>query len=195
MENGADVHARACGQFFQKKSQDPCFYFGELPLSLAVCTKQWDVVTYLLENPHQSASPQAADSLGNTALHALVAIADNSVKNTELVTLMYDKLLQAVARLYPTVRLEDIPNLQGLTPLQLAAKEGKIEIFRHILQREFLGRASPFPASSQNGATGLCGCRCTTWPLWTAGRRTQCWRSSPFTAEARTDTEWWFWSR
>lgn len=139
VENGADVHARACGQFFQKKSQDPCFYFGELPLSLAVCTKQWDVVTYLLENPHQSASPQAADSLGNTALHALVAIADNSVKNTELVTLMYDKLLQAVARLYPTVRLEDIPNLQGLTPLQLAAKEGKIEIFRHILQREFPG--------------------------------------------------------
>ncbi|XP_047615034.1 transient receptor potential cation channel subfamily V member 2 [Phacochoerus africanus] len=139
VENGADVHARACGQFFQKKSRDTCFYFGELPLSLAVCTKQWDVVTYLLENPHQSASPQATDSLGNTALHALVAIADNSVKNTELVTLMYDKLLQAVARLYPTVRLEDIPNLQGLTPLQLAAKEGKIEIFRHILQREFPG--------------------------------------------------------
>ena len=101
---------------------------GELPPCLAVCTKQWDVVTSLLENPHQSASPQATDSLGNTALHALVAIADNSVKNTELVTLMYDKLLQAVARLYPTVRLEDIPNLQGLTPLQLAAKEGKIEV-------------------------------------------------------------------
>ncbi|XP_032471849.1 transient receptor potential cation channel subfamily V member 2 isoform X3 [Phocoena sinus] len=139
VENGADVHARACGQFFQKKSQETCFYFGEMPLSLAACTKQWDVVTYLLENPHQPASLQAADSLGNTALHALVMIADDSAENTEMVTRMYDGLLQAGARLCPTVQLEDIPNLQGLTPLKLAAKEGKIEILRHILQREFLG--------------------------------------------------------
>ena len=31
VENGADVHARACGQFFRKKSQETCFYFGEEP--------------------------------------------------------------------------------------------------------------------------------------------------------------------
>ncbi|XP_016052003.1 PREDICTED: transient receptor potential cation channel subfamily V member 2 [Miniopterus natalensis] len=137
--NGADVHARACGHFFQKKSQGTCFYFGELPLSLAACTKQWDVVTYLLENPHQPASLQAADSLGNTVLHALVMIADNSAENSALVTRMYDQLLQAGARLCPTVQLEGITNRQGLTPLKLAAKEGKMEIFRHILQREFSG--------------------------------------------------------
>ncbi|XP_053424564.1 transient receptor potential cation channel subfamily V member 2 isoform X2 [Nycticebus coucang] len=138
VENGADVHARACGQFFQK-GQGTCFYFGELPLSLAACTKQWDVVSYLLENPHQPASLQATDSLGNTVLHALVMIADNSKENSALVTHMYDRLLQAAAHLCPSVQLEDIPNLQGLTPLKLAAKEGKIEIFRHILQREFSG--------------------------------------------------------
>ena len=101
---------------------------GELPLSLAACTKQWDVVTYLLENPHQPASLQAADSLGNTALHALVMIADNSAENSALVIRMYDALLRAGARLCPKVQLEDIPNLQGLTPLKLAAKEGKIEV-------------------------------------------------------------------
>nr|XP_023509327.1 transient receptor potential cation channel subfamily V member 2 isoform X3 [Equus caballus] len=143
VENGADVHARACGHFFQKKSQGTCFYFGELPLSLAACTKQWDVVTYLLENPHQPANLQAADSLGNTALHALVMIADNSEENSALVIWMYDGLLRAGARLCPAVQLEDIPNLQGLTPLKLAAKEGKIEIFRHILQREFSGPCQP----------------------------------------------------
>ncbi|XP_042823697.1 transient receptor potential cation channel subfamily V member 2 isoform X1 [Panthera tigris] len=143
VENGANVHARACGHFFQKKSQGTCFYFGELPLSLAACTKQWDVVTYLLENRHQPASLQAADSLGNTALHALVMIADNSAENSALVIRMYDGLLRAGARLCPTVQLEDIPNLQGLTPLKLAAKEGKIEIFRHILQREFSGPCQP----------------------------------------------------
>ncbi|KAG8521878.1 Transient receptor potential cation channel subfamily V member 2 [Galemys pyrenaicus] len=129
VENGANVHARACGHFFQK-SQETCFYFGELPLSLAACTKQWDVVTYLLENQHQPASLQATDSQGNTVLHALVMIADNSKENSELVIRMYDKLLQAGARLCPTVQLEDIPNLQGLTPLKLAAKEGKIEVSR-----------------------------------------------------------------
>ncbi|XP_054995213.1 transient receptor potential cation channel subfamily V member 2 [Sorex araneus] len=138
VENGANVHARACGHFFQNR-QGTSFYFGELPLSLAACTKQWDVVTYLLENPHQPASLQATDSQGNTVLHALVMIANNSAENTELVISMYDKLLQAAARICPTVELEDIPNLQGLTPLKLAAKEGKIEIFRHILQREFSG--------------------------------------------------------
>ncbi|XP_053521648.1 transient receptor potential cation channel subfamily V member 2 isoform X2 [Artibeus jamaicensis] len=139
VENGADVHARACGQFFQKKSQGAYFYFGELPLSLAACTKQWDVVTYLLENQHRPASLEAADSLGNTVLHALVMIADNSAENSQLVIHMYDRLLQAGVHLCPTVQLEDIPNLQGLTPLKLAAKEGKMEIFRHILQREFSG--------------------------------------------------------
>ncbi|XP_049716410.1 transient receptor potential cation channel subfamily V member 2 isoform X2 [Elephas maximus indicus] len=143
VENGADVHARACGHFFQKRSQGACFYFGELPLSLAACTKQWDVVTYLLENQHQPASLQAADSLGNTVLHALVMIADNSAENSALVIRMYDALLWAGARLCPSVNLEDIPNLQGLTPLKLAAKEGKTEIFRHILQREFEGQCRP----------------------------------------------------
>ncbi|XP_039703357.1 transient receptor potential cation channel subfamily V member 2 isoform X1 [Pteropus medius] len=143
VENGADVHARACGRFFQKKSQGTCFYFGELPLSLAACTKQWDVVTYLLENPNQPARLQATDSLGNTVLHALVMIADNSAENSALVIRMYDGLLQVGARLCPTVQLEDIRNRQGLTPLKLAAKEGKIEIFRHILQREFSGPCQP----------------------------------------------------
>ncbi|XP_021784460.2 transient receptor potential cation channel subfamily V member 2 isoform X8 [Papio anubis] len=126
VENGANVHAQACGRFFQK-GQGTCFYFGELPLSLAACTKQWDVVSYLLENPHQPASLQATDSQGNTVLHALVMISDNSAENIALVTSMYDGLLQAGARLCPTVQLEDIRNRQDLTPLKLAAKEGKIE--------------------------------------------------------------------
>lgn len=101
---------------------------GELPLSLAACTNQWDVVAYLLENQHQPASLQATDSLGNTVLHALVMIADNSPENSALVTHMYDRLLQAGASLCPSLQLEDIPNLRGLTPLKLAAQEGKMEV-------------------------------------------------------------------
>lgn len=29
VENGADVHARAHGEFFRKKKEGVCFYFGE----------------------------------------------------------------------------------------------------------------------------------------------------------------------
>ncbi|XP_021104668.1 transient receptor potential cation channel subfamily V member 2, partial [Heterocephalus glaber] len=146
VENGANVHARACGHFFQKR-QGTCFYFGELPLSLAACTKQWDVVSYLLENPYQPASLQAADSLGNTVLHALVMIADNSEENSKLVIRMYDAVLKAGARLCPTVQLENIQNLQGLTPLKLAAKEGKIEVSHRSPSLPHLSRQqlSSFP--------------------------------------------------
>lgn len=113
---------------WKQKLKLPSWSAGELPLSLAACTKQWDVVTYLLENPHQPASLEAADSLGNTVLHALVMIADNSPENSALVIHMYDGLLQVGVRLCPTVQLEDICNHEGLTPLKLAAKEGKIEV-------------------------------------------------------------------
>uniref|UniRef100_G1NZM0 Transient receptor potential cation channel subfamily V member 2 n=1 Tax=Myotis lucifugus TaxID=59463 RepID=G1NZM0_MYOLU len=136
VENGADVLVKAQGRFFQRKSQGTC-RSSELPLSLAACTNQWDVVAYLLQ--HKPASLQEVDSLGNTVLHALVIIADNSAENSALVTNMYDRLLQAEASLCPSLQLEDIKNNQGLTPLKLAAQEGKIEIFRHILQREFSG--------------------------------------------------------
>lgn len=122
---------------WKQKLKLPSWSAGELPLSLAACTKQWDVVTYLLENPHQPASLEATDSLGNTVLHALVMIADNSPENSALVIHMYDGLLQVGVRLCPTVQLEDICNHEGLTPLKLAAKEGKIEV----------STAPPSPAS------------------------------------------------
>ncbi|XP_074869365.1 transient receptor potential cation channel subfamily V member 2-like isoform X1 [Carettochelys insculpta] len=136
VENGANVHAKAHGEFFQKKKEGVCFYFGELPLSLAACTNQLDVVKYLLDNPFQKARLQEQDSLGNTVLHALVTIADDTEQNTELVSKMYDEILKASTKINLTEKLEEIVNEDGLTPLKLAAKMGKVEIFRHILQRE-----------------------------------------------------------
>uniref|UniRef100_A0A8C0JE78 Transient receptor potential cation channel subfamily V member 2 n=1 Tax=Chelonoidis abingdonii TaxID=106734 RepID=A0A8C0JE78_CHEAB len=136
VENRADVHARAHGEFFRKKEEGVCFYFGELPLSLAACTNQFDVIKYLLDNPYQKARLQEQDSLGNTVLHALVMIADDTEQNTELVCKMYDEILKAGTKINPAENLEEIVNRAGLTPLKLAAKKGKVEIFRHILQRE-----------------------------------------------------------
>ncbi|KAI4813886.1 hypothetical protein KUCAC02_003107 [Chaenocephalus aceratus] len=136
LSKGADVHAKACGTFFQPHD-GPNFYFGELPLSLAACTNQPDVVDFLMKREYQRANAELTDSHGNTVLHALVVVADNSTDNTEFVTKMYDRILKTNAELHPKSKLEDIENNNGLTPLKMAAKTGMIGIFSHILKREF----------------------------------------------------------
>ncbi|OPJ78550.1 hypothetical protein AV530_003359 [Patagioenas fasciata monilis] len=136
VQNGADVHARACGEFFRKIKGKPGFYFGELPLSLAACTNQLCIVKFLLENPYQAADIAAEDSMGNTVLHTLVEIADNTKDNTKFVTKMYNNILILGAKINPILKLEELTNKKGLTPLTLAAKTGKIGIFAYILGRE-----------------------------------------------------------
>ncbi|NWH42061.1 TRPV4 protein, partial [Chloropsis hardwickii] len=163
VEKGADVHAQARGRFFQPKGEGGYFYFGEqrgaapqgcprsgeggdrslgvvpageLPLSLAACTNQPHIVHYLTENGHKQADLRRQDSRGNTVLHALVAIADNTRENTKFVTKMYDLLLVKCAKLFPDTNLEALLNNDGLSPLMMAAKTGKIGIFQHIIRRE-----------------------------------------------------------
>uniref|UniRef100_A0A3B4UGC0 Transient receptor potential cation channel, subfamily V, member 4 n=1 Tax=Seriola dumerili TaxID=41447 RepID=A0A3B4UGC0_SERDU len=136
VEKGADVHAQARGRFFQPKDEGGYFYFGELPLSLAACTNQPDIVHYLTENPHKKADLRRQDSRGNTVLHALVHIADNTKDNTRFLTKMYDLLLIKSAKLYPECSLETVLNSDGMSPLMMAAKLGKIGVFQHIIRRE-----------------------------------------------------------
>uniref|UniRef100_A0A672RK64 Transient receptor potential cation channel subfamily V member 1-like n=1 Tax=Sinocyclocheilus grahami TaxID=75366 RepID=A0A672RK64_SINGR len=138
VKKGADVHAKACGKFFQP-NQETCFYFGELPLSLAACTNQPDIVDFLMNNPYQAVDVRERDSHGNTVLHALVSIADNSPENTEFVIAMYDHILFKADQLHPKIKLEEIENNEGFTPLTLAAKTGKVVLLKHIVQREFKG--------------------------------------------------------
>ncbi|KAJ0022208.1 hypothetical protein NQD34_009698, partial [Periophthalmus magnuspinnatus] len=143
VEKGADVQVKANGKFFQL-NEESGFYFGELPLSLAACTNQPEVVSYLLDNPHRQADVADRDSDGNTVLHALVVIADNSPENTDMIADMYDKILTEHHILHrdSPVRLEDIKNNQGLTPLKLAAKLGRIGLLKHMLHRELLDKGS-----------------------------------------------------
>ncbi|KAG7515647.1 transient receptor potential cation channel subfamily V member 1-like [Solea senegalensis] len=133
VSKGANIHAKADGKFFQPHD-GPNFYFGELPLSLAACTNQADIVDFLMEKA--KADPKLTDTHGNTVLHALVVVAAVKCEdNTEFVTSMYDRILKISDQLH--LKLEDIKNKMGLTPLKLAAKTGKIGIFSHILKREF----------------------------------------------------------
>ncbi|XP_072517265.1 transient receptor potential cation channel subfamily V member 1 [Salminus brasiliensis] len=137
IQKGADVHAKACGSFFQPHGET-CFYFGELPLSLAACTNQKELVDLLMDNSFSKADVRQKDSQGNTVLHALVEVADNSQENTDFVISMYDYILTKDAHVNPErTKMEDIQNNQGLTPIKLAAKTGKIGLFEHILHREF----------------------------------------------------------
>ncbi|XP_075709797.1 transient receptor potential cation channel subfamily V member 4 [Rhinoderma darwinii] len=136
VEKGADVYAQARGRFFQPKDEGGYFYFGELPLSLAACTNQPDIVHYLTENAHKKADLRRQDLRGNTVLHALVAIADNTRENTKFVTKMYDLLVIKCYKLYPDCSLEAIMNNDGISPLMMAAKIGKIGIFQHIIRLE-----------------------------------------------------------
>uniref|UniRef100_A0A8C8JMV5 Ion transport domain-containing protein n=1 Tax=Oncorhynchus tshawytscha TaxID=74940 RepID=A0A8C8JMV5_ONCTS len=112
------------------------YYRGELPLSLAACTNQPNMVHYLTENAHKKADLRRQDSRGNTVLHALVHIADNTRDNTRFLTKMYDLLLTKCAKLYPEGSLEDVLNNDGMSPLMMAAKLGKIGVFQHIIRRE-----------------------------------------------------------
>ncbi|XP_047688894.1 transient receptor potential cation channel subfamily V member 1 isoform X4 [Prionailurus viverrinus] len=121
---------------FVNASYTDSYYKGELPLSLAACTNQLGIVKFLLQNSWQPADISARDSVGNTVLHALVEVADNTADNTKFVTSMYNEILILGAKLHPTLKLEELTNKKGLTPLALAARSGKIGVLAYILQRE-----------------------------------------------------------
>ncbi|XP_018413135.1 PREDICTED: transient receptor potential cation channel subfamily V member 3 [Nanorana parkeri] len=130
IRKGANINVRAQGRFFNPKHKHEGFYFGETPLALAACTNQPDVVQLLMENSQTNVTIQ--DSLGNTVLHALVTVAENSEAQNVFIIRMYDTIL----RTCKNKSLESIENNEGLTPMQLAAKTGKTEILHYILSRE-----------------------------------------------------------
>ncbi|XP_074153860.1 transient receptor potential cation channel subfamily V member 3-like isoform X2 [Sminthopsis crassicaudata] len=146
VELGADLQARATGLFFQPNPiKEDCFYFGEYPLSLAACTCQPDMVRFLMTQADSDLA-RAQDTFENTVLHALVLRARNHPGMVD----MYDIVLELSEErrlkdgTASTSHLEKVRNLQGLTPLQLAAKEGQLELFQRILTRELpLGHPTP----------------------------------------------------
>lgn len=83
-----------------------------------------------MENPYRRADLTDKDSQGNIVLHTLVVIADNTTENTDMIARMYDEILIQHNKLEKKspVQLETIENHQGLTPLKLAAKLGKIGV-------------------------------------------------------------------
>ncbi|KAM9326867.1 transient receptor potential cation channel subfamily V member 6-like [Gastrophryne carolinensis] len=126
IQRGADVSTpRATGSFFTQKPKS-LFYFGEHILCFAACVGNADIVKLLVEN---GANLRAQDFWGNTVLHILTL-----QHNKALSCQMYDLLLSFDTE-QSSLRLDQIPNNQGLTPLKMAAAEGNVIMFQHILKK------------------------------------------------------------
>ncbi|XP_055383290.1 uncharacterized protein LOC129613315 [Condylostylus longicornis] len=132
---GANVHQRALGSFFLPRDQqrdhpakhtdyEGLAYMGEYPLAWAACCAEETVYNLLID---AGADPDAQDSFGNMILHMVVVC---------------DKLdMFGYALRHPITSAKNgILNKQGLTPLTLACKLGRAEVFREMLElssREF----------------------------------------------------------
>ncbi|XP_072935442.1 transient receptor potential cation channel subfamily V member 5-like [Epargyreus clarus] len=138
LDAGADYHERCYGNFMcpedQKASRsdsqdhewvnvqpdtnyDGYVYWGEYPLSFAACLGQEECYRLILA---RGANPDKQDTNGNTVLHMLV---------------IYDKI-GTFDMAYEVGASLNLRNVQNLTPLTLAAKLARTEIFFHILNIE-----------------------------------------------------------
>ena len=113
VERGANVRARCTGSFFGATSHA---YYGEFPLSFAVCTGQKEVARFLVENGARVNEDH--DSNFSYALHMSI--------NADRIA-MYDFLEDEMGA-DPTLQ-----NIRGETPLELAARLNRKELFYHII--------------------------------------------------------------
>ncbi|XP_073540909.1 transient receptor potential cation channel subfamily V member 6-like [Phyllobates terribilis] len=124
IRRGADVSSpRATGSFFALSHKN-LFYFGEHILTFAACVGDIEIVKMLLDH---GANLQAKDSWGNTTLHILV-LQPNQSNSCQ----MFDFFVSQDGG----KTLIDIPNARGLTPLRLAAAEGNVIMFQHLIQKK-----------------------------------------------------------
>mmetsp|Transcript_622 Transcript_622/g.2031 ORF Transcript_622/g.2031 Transcript_622/m.2031 type:complete len:1008 (-) Transcript_622:2227-5250(-) len=117
IERGADLEARAYGKFFQKSGN--CYY-GEYPLSFAVCLRSKKMTRVLMETGKCKIN-EHRDIQGNTALHMAVI---HSLPD------MYDYLVD-VWEADQTVKNKD-----ALTPFTLAAEMNNEVMFKHIFAKQ-----------------------------------------------------------
>lgn len=138
LDAGANVNERCFGTFMSPEDQkasradnpehewvdvnsitnyDGYVYWGEYPLSFAACLGQEECYRLVLA---RGADPDAQDTNGNTTLHMLVIY-----EKLETFDMAYEVGASLAAR-----------NQLNLTPLTLAARLGRVEMFFHIMNIE-----------------------------------------------------------
>lgn len=138
LDAGADVNERCFGSFMcpedQKASRNDSYeheyvdvnpmttydgyvYWGEYPLSFAACLGQEECYRLVLA---RGANPDAQDTNGNTVLHMLV---------------IYEKQ-ETFDMAYEVGSSLGVRNSLNMTPLTLASKLGRVDMFFHIMNIE-----------------------------------------------------------
>lgn len=130
-EYRADVHSRARGRFFMPEdskdriNEDTNFdgyaYYGEYPAAFAASFDNKQMYDFLIKN---GADPNKQDTFGNTVLH--LCVIHNRI----------DMFSHATQRKHKIRANTTIRNYLGLTPLTLAAKMGRKEMFHEILEHD-----------------------------------------------------------
>ncbi|XP_026173248.1 transient receptor potential cation channel subfamily V member 6 [Mastacembelus armatus] len=127
ISRGGDVETpRATGLYFRKR-RGGLIYYGEHVLSFAACTGNKDIISTIID---AGASTRVQDYRGNTVLHVLV-LQPNKMAACQAI----DLILAHDAELDQLVPLDMVPNIRGLTPFKLAAKEGNIMVFQHLVNK------------------------------------------------------------
>uniref|UniRef100_A0A8C7W0A0 Transient receptor potential cation channel, subfamily V, member 6 n=1 Tax=Oncorhynchus mykiss TaxID=8022 RepID=A0A8C7W0A0_ONCMY len=137
---GADVATpRVTGLYFRKR-RGGLLYYGEHILAFAACVGNQDIISMVI---NAGASTRAQDSIGNTVLHILVL-----QPNKTIACLVLDLLLARDIELDQAVPLDMVPNYHGLTPFKLAAKEGNLVAFQHLVNRRRINQWNLGPLTS-----------------------------------------------
>ncbi|XP_038567113.1 transient receptor potential cation channel subfamily V member 5-like isoform X2 [Micropterus salmoides] len=127
ISRGGDVATpRVTGLYFRKRLGG-LIYYGEHILSFAACTGNESIISMVID---AGASTRVQDYRGNTVLHILV-LQPNKVTACQTI----DLIMARDAELDQSVSLDMVPNYRGLTPFKLAAKEGNIEVFEHLVNK------------------------------------------------------------
>eukprot|EP00050_Salpingoeca_kvevrii_P002358 m.191351 g.191351 ORF g.191351 m.191351 type:complete len:966 (-) comp10593_c0_seq1:1716-4613(-) len=141
---GCALDSQVEGIFFQRspnihKDGPGTLYFGGTPLHFALCTQQLDVVQKIVDD-----SPSTlwdTDQYGNNVLHlcVLYELVDECEFLLQLEAALPLELQHAQGEKFSgDSRLLATLNKEQLTPLHLAAKKGRIHLFRLLLNRQAL---------------------------------------------------------
>ncbi|KAK2833934.1 hypothetical protein Q5P01_017823 [Channa striata] len=130
---------RVTGLYFRKRIRG-LLYYGEHILSFAACTGNADIISTLIG---AGASTRVLSYKGNTLLHILVLQPSNMTACDAI-----DLIMEHDAELDHSVPLDMVPNLRGLTPLKVAAKEGNTVAFQHLVNKRRLFQWSLGPLTS-----------------------------------------------
>lgn len=112
-------------------------YYGEYPLAFAACFASKEIYDYLID---KGADPNLQDTNGNTVLHVLVinnklvffVLLDFFLKDLKI--LIFKDMFQYATN-HPKQKASlNIKNNQDLTPVNLAAKLGRKDLFEKMLE-------------------------------------------------------------